>query len=157
MLLHKQERAFQSRQKHAHQKHDSQETNSQEKTPQNESWKTTYTIPTSADRFVIEFRNWFDRYGKATYPWGDVGADSEAQTYSDGSLNHEFALDRYHQHTQICSSCRQALKQIKQLQLGLIGLFAVAIATTSLLPDAVRFSWGLSLVLLGLAGLGGAA
>jgi hypothetical protein len=27
-----------------------------------QSWKTAYQLPTSADRFVIEFKNWFDRY-----------------------------------------------------------------------------------------------
>ncbi|MGB7248547.1 MAG: Rieske 2Fe-2S domain-containing protein [Phormidesmis sp.] len=128
-LLQKQERTLQQRQ-------------------QTESWKTAYKMPASADRLVIEFRNWFDRYGQLTYPWKEIPTDTLAR---------EDTLDRYHQHTQICSSCRQALTQIKRLQLGLVGLFAVLIAIASLLPEAIRLPVGLPLVIVGLVGLGGAA
>ncbi|MEM6451518.1 MAG: pheophorbide a oxygenase, partial [Cyanobacteria bacterium P01_D01_bin.105] len=129
VLLHKQEKTLHERQK-------------------KESWKTAYKMPTSADRLVIEFRNWFDRHGQPTYPWTDIPADGSSR---------EAALDRYHQHTQICSSCRQALKQIQRLQLGLVGFFALSVATTALLPNAVRLPWGVPLMLLGLAGLGSSA
>ncbi len=43
ILLHYQERILQQRK-------------------QVESWKTAYKLQTSADRFVLEFRNWFDKY-----------------------------------------------------------------------------------------------
>ncbi|MGB3291398.1 MAG: Rieske 2Fe-2S domain-containing protein [Phormidesmis sp.] len=123
--------------------------NQQEKTlqarQQTESWKTAYRMPTSADGLVIEFRNWFDRYGQK-YPWSALPAESPTR---------RAALDRYHQHTQICGSCRQALKQTKQLQLALIGVFAIALAITALLPNEVRLR--LPLVILALAGLGAAA
>ncbi|MEM9948740.1 MAG: Rieske 2Fe-2S domain-containing protein, partial [Cyanobacteria bacterium P01_D01_bin.36] len=55
VLLHKQEKTLHERQK-------------------KESWKTAYKMPTSADRLVIEFRNWFDRHGQPTYPWTDIPA-----------------------------------------------------------------------------------
>lgn len=38
-----------------------------------QSWKTAYQLPTSADRLVIEFRNWFDRYCHGQLPWSEVG------------------------------------------------------------------------------------
>ena len=38
-----------------------------------ESWQTAYQLPTSADRLVIEFRNWFDRYCHGQLPWSEVG------------------------------------------------------------------------------------
>ncbi|MGC1306491.1 MAG: Rieske 2Fe-2S domain-containing protein [Phormidesmis sp.] len=129
VLLHQQERMLRDRQ-------------------QSESWKTAYKMPASADRLVIEFRNWFDLYAQKSYPWDELPADR---------LTREAALDRYHQHTQICGSCQQTLRQIKQLQLGLVGVFAIAVAISSLLPDASRLAVGLPLIIAGLVSLGGAA
>lgn len=44
-------------------------------------------------------------------------------------------LDRYHQHTLICGSCRQALKTIQRLQRGLFAYFSVAIAIAAIVPN----------------------
>ena len=118
------------------------------------TWKTRYTMPATADRMVIEFRNWFDCYGQPGYPWKDLPLLDRTQ---DASRLRRETLDRYHQHTQICGSCRKTLKQIQQLQLVLVGLFAVVVAIAALLPDASRLWVGLPLVLLGLLSLAGAA
>jgi len=119
-----------------------------------ETWKTRYKMPATADRLVIEFRNWFERHGQQTYPWQELPGRDELK---EPSRRRRETLDRYHQHPQICGSCRKALRQVKQLQLGLVGLFAVVVAIAALLPDASRLPIGLPLVLLGLAGLAGAA
>ncbi|PSN10619.1 pheophorbide a oxygenase, partial [filamentous cyanobacterium CCT1] len=66
-------------------------------------------------------------------------------------------LDRYHQHTQHCHSCRSALKTIQRLQWGLLIYAVASLALVAILPDAWRLWPGLPLVGLGLLGLGGAA
>ncbi len=127
VLLHQQEKLLQQR---------------------SESWKTAYKMPAGSDRMVIEFRNWFDRHGKSTYPWPEIPTEG---------VSREVALDRYHQHTEICGSCRGALRQIQRLQLVLVGVFAIAIASASLVPDSSRLICGGPLVLVGLLSLAGAA
>ncbi|MBV8886649.1 MAG: Rieske 2Fe-2S domain-containing protein [Chroococcidiopsidaceae cyanobacterium CP_BM_RX_35] len=132
VLLHHQERILQQKQ-------------------QSESWKTAYKLPTSADRFVIEFRNWFDKYCQGQLPWGKNSISS----LSDESLTscHEVLLDRYRQHTMHCSSCRQALKNFQRLQLILLCYFAVSVASVVVMPDAMRLNIGLPLTVLALIGL----
>ena len=63
-------------------------------------------------------------------------------------------LERYHQHTQHCSSCRGALKGIKRWQIILLAYFAVAVATASLIPDTMKLQLGLPIIASALLGLG---
>ncbi|MBE9066434.1 Rieske 2Fe-2S domain-containing protein [Leptolyngbya cf. ectocarpi LEGE 11479] len=128
ILLHYQERELQQRAK-------------------TESWKTAYNLPTSADRLVIEFRKWIDRYCQGQLPWGDI--DTSVQL-----PNRQQVLDRYHQHTIICGSCRQALNNVHRLQIGLLGYFFVALSVAAVIPDRSRLWISLPLVLTALIGLG---
>ena len=81
-----------------------------------------FYLPTSADRFVTEFRQWVNQYqadpflGEALTP-----ALSPAQL-----------LDRYHSHTQNCASCRTALNRIQQLRIACVGIGAIVLATIPL-------------------------
>jgi phenylpropionate dioxygenase-like ring-hydroxylating dioxygenase large terminal subunit len=114
-------------------------------------WKTAYKMPTSADRLVIEFRNWFDKYSHSTLPWGEVAINASASvTVND---NREVVLNRYKQHTQHCSSCRGALRNIQWLQVVLLGYFAVTVSGVAILPNAMRIKFGLPLVISALLGL----
>lgn len=115
---------------------------------QTASWKTAYKLPTSADRLVIEFRRWLDRYCPDPRPWGTQETTGELLLQDRKRL-----LDRYHQHTLICSSCRRALKTVHWLQRGLLAYGVLAISIAAVLPDALRFSIGLPLVLTALLGL----
>ena len=132
VLLHYQERILQQRK-------------------QVESWKTAYKLPTSADRFVIEFRNWFDQYCQGQLPWGET-----SMALQDEALvsTHEVLLDRYRQHTMICRSCGLALKNLQRLQFVLLGYFAVTVAGVAVMPDVLRVNLGLPLTVLALSGLG---
>ena len=121
----------------------------QESFLQNTDWKTAYKMPTSADRLVIEFRNWFDRYCSGKLPWDEVGV-----TASPTVDSREVLLDRYHQHTQHCSSCKKALNRIQFGQWLLLAYFVAVVATVAVLPDSLRVSWGLSLIISALLGLG---
>jgi phenylpropionate dioxygenase-like ring-hydroxylating dioxygenase large terminal subunit len=118
----------------------------------NQSWKTAYKLPTSADRLVIEFRNWFDKYCHSQLPWNEVGISfPESSKIND---NRAVILDRYKQHTQHCSSCRNALKNIQRLQIVLLTYFAISVSGVAILPDALRIQLGLPLVITALLGLG---
>ena len=120
---------------------------------QDTNWKTAYKMPTSADRLVIEFRNWFDRYCDGKLPWNKVGVVASPTV----ETSREVLLDRYHQHTQHCSSCRETLKTIKLAQWLLLAYFAIAISTVAVLPDSFRVTLGLYLAISALLGLGIAA
>jgi len=117
-----------------------------------ESWKTAYKLPTSADRLVIEFRNWFDKYCHGQLPWSEVGIQVQpTRTIND---NREQVLDRYKQHTRHCSSCRGALLVVKRLQAALLIYFATTVSAVALLPDALHMKLGLPLTVTALLGLG---
>jgi hypothetical protein len=109
-----------------------------------ESWKTAYQMPTSADRLVIEFRQWLDQYCQGKLPWDEVGIN--AFGYAKINENREQVLNRYQQHTQHCSSCRSALKNIQTLQLFLLAYFAVVVAIVAVLTDTLRMKVGIPLI-----------
>ena len=126
----------------------------QESFLQHTDWKSAYKMPASADRLVIEFRNWFDRYCSGKLPWDKVGITTSASTLD---IPREVLLDRYHQHTQHCSSCRKTLQTIQLSQWLLLTYFIVVVATVAVLPDSLRVSWGLYLTISALLGLAIAA
>jgi phenylpropionate dioxygenase-like ring-hydroxylating dioxygenase large terminal subunit len=116
-----------------------------------ESWKTAYKLPTSADRLVIEFRNWFDKYCHGHFPWSEVGISTlENSKVND---NRSMMLDRYKQHTQHCSSCRGALRGIQRLQVVLLAYSAITISGVAILPDPLRAKLGLTLIITALLSL----
>ncbi|MBF2005847.1 MAG: Rieske 2Fe-2S domain-containing protein [Chlorogloeopsis fritschii C42_A2020_084] len=115
------------------------------------SWKTAYKMPTSADRLVIEFRNWFDKYCHGSLPWSEVGISVPES--SNINESREVVLDRYRQHTQHCSSCRGTLKVIQRLQAFLLAYFVITVSGVAILPDALRLKFGLPLVAIALLGL----
>lgn len=119
---------------------------------QTESWKTAYKMPTAADRLIIEFRNWFDKYSGGKLPWQEAGINPPDILPMNN--NREQLLDRYHQHTQHCSSCPGALKTVQRWQIILLAYFAIGVSGVAVLPDALRMQWGLPLILTALVGLG---
>ncbi|TFI50736.1 pheophorbide a oxygenase [Mastigocladus laminosus UU774] len=122
-----------------------------QQTESSQSWKTAYKLPTSADRLVIEYRGWFDKYCHGQLPWSEVGISvPEIRNINE---NREQVLDRYKQHTQHCSSCRGALKVVQRLQIALLAYFAITVAGVAVLPDALRVQLGLPLVITALLGL----
>ncbi|MFM2061206.1 MAG: hypothetical protein RLZZ507_876 [Cyanobacteriota bacterium] len=116
-----------------------------------ESWKTAYKLPTSADRLVIEFRTWFDKYCQGQLPWNEIGISNTESKINNKRLE---MLDRYQQHTQHCSSCRHALKNFQRLQIALLSYFVVAVSGVAILPDDLRIQVGLPLIITALLGMG---
>jgi phenylpropionate dioxygenase-like ring-hydroxylating dioxygenase large terminal subunit len=123
----------------------------QQKQQQQESWSTAYRLPTQADRLVIEFRKWFDKYCQGQLPWNEVGLKAlEKEVLSKPRRD---LLDRYQQHTQHCRSCRDALKRMQRLQWLLLANFAIATSGVALMPDGLRLSLGLPIEAVALLGL----
>ncbi|QIR35834.1 Rieske 2Fe-2S domain-containing protein [Tolypothrix sp. PCC 7910] len=123
-----------------------------QQTQSSQSWKSSYKLPTSSDRLVIEYRNWFDKYCQGELPWNQVGIIvPEIRNIND---NREQVLDRYKQHTQHCSSCRRALKVVQRLQGGLLIYFAITVCAVALLSDTLRIQLGLPLMVTALLSLG---
>ncbi|MGB3640032.1 MAG: Rieske 2Fe-2S domain-containing protein [Rivularia sp. (in: cyanobacteria)] len=118
-----------------------------------ETWKTAYQLATNADRLIIEFRNWFDKYSQGKLPWDKAGIEVPQNSTLTINDNRQELLDRYTQHTQNCSSCRKALKNFQSLQVFCVGYFAIIISVVATLPDAFRIKIGLPLMLTGLLSL----
>ncbi len=116
-----------------------------------ESWKTAYKLATSADRLLFEFRKWFDQYCGGQLPWSEVGVKTPEIAINE---NRQQLLDRYHQHTQHCSSCRDALKRVQGLQIVLLAFFILTVSSVAIMPDELRLRLGLPLMVMALLGLG---
>lgn len=83
-----------------------------------ENFTKAFYLPTKADSFVFELRQWVNQYSVDPFP----------NTSLPPALSREELLDRYHSHTTKCNSCRTALANIQKVRLGL-GV-AVAFAWT---------------------------
>lgn len=75
-----------------------------------------FYLPTKADRFISEFREWIKQYKVNPFP--DRGLSSPLST--------ETLLDRYYSHTCKCSSCRTALANLQRLRMGIGIVGAIA-------------------------------
>jgi phenylpropionate dioxygenase-like ring-hydroxylating dioxygenase large terminal subunit len=69
-------------------------------------FKKAFYLPTKADLFVFEFREWIDRYQVQLFPQSTLPPAKSKQQL----------LDRYSSHTIHCQSCSGALKNLKKLR-----------------------------------------
>ncbi|MEA5616751.1 Rieske 2Fe-2S domain-containing protein [Cronbergia sp. UHCC 0137] len=81
-----------------------------------DNFTKAFYLPTKADSFVFELRQWVNQYHAEPFP----GA-----TFSP-VLSKELLLERYHSHTENCASCRNALLRVQQLRFW-CGVMAVII------------------------------
>ncbi len=65
-----------------------------------------FYLPTKADLFVFEYRNWLSQFQADPFP---------GQTLPPPLPTNQL-LDRYHSHTKNCRSCQQALTQIQNIR-----------------------------------------
>jgi phenylpropionate dioxygenase-like ring-hydroxylating dioxygenase large terminal subunit len=96
-----------------------------------ESMQKIFLPLKTSDVLVVEYRKWLDRYGK-NLPFYQ-GYTTSKLTEVCTNVQDKGTLDRFKQHTQICSSCSQAYQttiRIKQVLIGIaIALAAIAILT----------------------------
>lgn len=102
-----------------------------------ENFTKAFYLPTKADSFVFELRQWINNYSVDPFP----------NVSLPPALSRVELLDRYHSHTTKCNSCRTALANIQKVRLGLgIGvaiawtitpLIAVLLNQQAVLPTAL--------------------
>ncbi|MDJ0741883.1 MAG: Rieske 2Fe-2S domain-containing protein [Xenococcaceae cyanobacterium MO_167.B27] len=78
-------------------------------------------LPSKADLYVSELHQWVNLYHSDPFPNSPLPASPLT----------EKLLERYHSHTKKCSSCRQALKRVKQIK---VVLAAIAIIGWTISP-----------------------
>ncbi|MEM0981618.1 MAG: Rieske 2Fe-2S domain-containing protein [Cyanobacteria bacterium P01_H01_bin.58] len=102
-------------------------------------------LPTQADRYVVAFRQWVSEFKADPFP-----GQSLPPAQSTAAL-----LDRYHSHTQHCSSCRSALQRIQKIRQAALMTSAVVwslIPLTVAIADSLTLSLGILLTGIPLAG-----
>ena len=73
---------------------------------ENQLYAQTCYLPTAADCYVVAFRKWVSEF--AADPFFGQSLSPELPT--------EALMDRYHSHTEHCSSCRLALQRVQQIR-----------------------------------------
>ena len=110
------------------------------------NFNKAFYLPTKADTYVSELRNWVNKYNANPFP-GEI---------LPPRLSKEELLDRYHSHTKHCGSCSKALKRIKLVRMAIALLTAVTWAmipvTTLLQTKTVILPVFSSIIFLVLAG-----
>ena len=86
-----------------------------------DNYSKAFYLPTKADLYVSELRQWVSLYHAD--PFGDRDLPA--------AIAKEELLDRYHSHTKKCASCIQALKTIEKLKQLAI---AIPILTWAIVP-----------------------
>ena len=71
-----------------------------------DNYSKAFYLPTKADLYVSELRQWVSLYHADPFP----------ESKLPPALSKEQLLDRYHSHTKNCASCSQALKTIKKIE-----------------------------------------
>ncbi|MCC0179416.1 Rieske 2Fe-2S domain-containing protein [Waterburya agarophytonicola K14] len=86
-----------------------------------EKYSQAFYLPTKADLYVSELRQWVNLYRADPFP----------DRHLPPALSKEQLLDRYHSHTKNCASCSQALRNIQKIKIIAI---ALAILTWAIIP-----------------------
>ncbi|HEY9659334.1 MAG TPA: cell death suppressor protein Lls1, partial [Allocoleopsis sp.] len=103
-----------------------------------------FYLPTKADRFVFELRQWVNHFQAESFPGAKLSP----------ALSTEALLDRYHSHTQKCASCRAALARIQKIRFaaGIGGAIGWAVTMLLVLLASSPVAVGVAIVLTLLAG-----
>ena len=80
-----------------------------------ENYSKAFYLPTKADLYVSELRQWVNLYHADPFP----------DRQFPPALPKEELLDRYHSHTKNCASCTRALKNIKRIKQAAIAFTLV--------------------------------
>ncbi len=101
-----------------------------------------FYLPTKADLFVTELRNWVNQYSEP-FP----------QQSLPPALSKSALLDRYNSHTISCHSCSQALKNIQNLKILVLIIGAIALSLTIFTDQNLKTVSAISLLVTGMAWL----
>ena len=98
--------------------------------------RLTFT-PAGADRMVLEFRNWLRRYAGGGPSWDPAITASASSPLPSTYLSRRDMLDRLSQHTEKCSSCRAAYRNVRTAYVGLMALGVVTLGLAVVPMDVV--------------------
>ncbi|PSB59423.1 Rieske 2Fe-2S domain-containing protein [Chamaesiphon polymorphus] len=87
------------------------------------TFSQSFYLPTKADAFVFEYRQWLNDYRADPFP---------GQTFKP-ALDTEKLLDRYHSHTEHCHSCSTAYKNIQTAKRAIVIIALLAWLSTTVL------------------------
>jgi phenylpropionate dioxygenase-like ring-hydroxylating dioxygenase large terminal subunit len=87
-----------------------------------ENFSQAFYLPTKADRFVFEYRQWLNDYHADPFP---------RQTFKP-ALDNDKLLDRYHSHTEHCHSCSTAHRNLKTAQQAIVAIALIAWVSTTI-------------------------
>ncbi len=104
--------------------------------------KEVYLPLKTSDVFVIEHRQWLDKFG-AEIPIYDGYTTSRREGIGPGET---MPLDRYSRHIQLCQSCQQAHQNTERLRQIFIGL-AIALGAVAVLMEG----YGIKLICVSLS------
>jgi phenylpropionate dioxygenase-like ring-hydroxylating dioxygenase large terminal subunit len=108
-----------------------------------ENFTKAFYLPTKADSFVFELRQWVNNYSVDPFP----------NVSLPPALSRVELLDRYQSHTTKCKSCRTALVNIQKVRLGLGVGIAIAWTITPVIAVLLNQKAILPTVLLTLLSL----
>ena len=110
-----------------------------------ENFSQAFYLPTKADVFVFEYRQWLNDYRADPFP---------GQTFPP-PLSAEKLLDRYHSHTEHCHSCSTAYKNIKAAKSAIVVIAIIAwMSTTIFALTGGENALNLGLISIGMVGVG---
>ncbi|WP_347242531.1 hypothetical protein [Nostoc sp. FACHB-888] len=101
--------------------------------------KEVYLPLKTSDTLVVEYRKWLDKFGSSLpFYQGYSTSKNVGSSESDQKL---ITLDRFSQHTLICSSCNRAYQVTNTVKQSCIGV-AIALAAVAILTDDFRIRIG---------------
>ena len=101
--------------------------------------QANYYLPAGSDAMVTAFRKWLGSYGGGQPQWLGIPAKRSVgepvvwlrPQSIPAREGRDALLDRYRQHTDVCSSCRQAHRNLVVLREGLVTAGIVLLAATA--------------------------
>ena len=99
----------------------------------NQSMEQIFLPLKTSDFLVVEYRKWLDIYGKIL-PFYQGYKTSKIAKKIVNNNQEKATLDRFKQHTQICSSCSRTYQTTIRLKQALIGI-AIALAALAIVTD----------------------
>ena len=96
-----------------------------EKLGGSKNFNQAFYLPTKSDLFVSELRKWVHKYNVELFP---------EQNFPE-TPNHDTLIERYYSHTKQCSSCSQALKNIKKIRLFFLILTGILWSITPIVTS----------------------
>jgi phenylpropionate dioxygenase-like ring-hydroxylating dioxygenase large terminal subunit len=89
-----------------------------------ENYTKAFYLPTAADAFVAQLRQWVNEYKVEFFP---------GQSLAQSTKTRPKLMERYHSHTVHCGSCSKALANIRKIRTAIAFIGAISLGLTPIL------------------------